>query len=192
MIENSHHIFVCSCSINCTSTLLYFNPRHDVLWFSFDFTDELDYLRDLLRCYGKQLNYIESVLVREAEWEEFTPARYMSKYLSRLGGLKSITVLLRDDEDDYDEGGDDDDDDDDEAKVRVQDVDDENDEGEPVVVEDKRELSSSHDCSKGLDTEVAKLQARADELKREYAELSRNQEGISKDFRCMDRCGTFY
>ncbi|KAH6704089.1 hypothetical protein BKA61DRAFT_450808, partial [Leptodontidium sp. MPI-SDFR-AT-0119] len=82
---------------NAKAGSFYFNPRHDVLWFSFDFTDELDYLRDLLRCYGEQLNDIESVLIEEAEWEELTPARYKSKYLSRLRGLKSITVLFRDD-----------------------------------------------------------------------------------------------
>ena len=180
---------------NAKAGSFYFNPYHDVLWFSFDFTDEPDYLRDLLRCYGEQLNYVESVLVREAEWEEFTPAWYMSKYLSRLGGLKSITVLFRDDEDDYSDGDDGDDGDDgvdDEDRDSVQDVNDENDEGELANVQDNRELNNRHDCSTGLDTEVTKLQARAEELKREYAKLSRNQDGTVKDFRCMDRCGRFY
>ncbi|KAH6725077.1 hypothetical protein BKA61DRAFT_688507 [Leptodontidium sp. MPI-SDFR-AT-0119] len=154
----------------------YFNPRHDVLWFSFDFTDESDYLRDLLRCYGEQLNDIESVLIEEAEWEGLTPARYKSKYLSRLRGLKSITVLFRDDDDDDDDND------------SVQDVDEENDGGEIANDEDNRELINRHDCSKELDTEVTNLQARADELKREYAKLSKNQDGIAKDFRCIDRC----
>ncbi|KAH9203410.1 hypothetical protein DL95DRAFT_152487 [Leptodontidium sp. 2 PMI_412] len=163
---------------NAKASSFYFNPRHDVLWFSFDFTDEPDYLRDLLRCYGEQLNDIESVLIEEAEWEELTPARYKSKYLSRLRGLKSITVLFRDDDDDDDDS--------------VQDVDEENDGGEIANDEDNRELINRHDCSKELDTEVTKLQARADELKREYAKLSKNQDGIAKDFRCMDRCGMFY
>jgi len=176
---------------NAKAGSFYFNRCHDVLWFSFDFTDEPDYLRDLLRCYGEQLNCIESALVREAESEEFTPAWYMSKYLSRLGGLKSIMVLFRDDEDDYSDG-DDDGDDDDEDRDSVQDVDDEHDEGELANVEDNRELNNRHDCSTGLDTEVTKLQARAEELKREYAKLSRNQDGTVKDFRCIDRYGTFY
>ncbi|CAD6446988.1 548c8ca1-dcab-4d66-83db-05603e4b4183 [Sclerotinia trifoliorum] len=146
---------------NAKAGSFYFNPRHDVLWFSFDFTDEPDYLRDLLRCYGKQLNDIESVLVEEAEWEELTPARYKSNYLSRLRGLKSITVLFRDDEDKDEDS--------------VQDVDEENDGGEIANDEDNMELNNRHDCSEGLDTEVRKLQARADELKGEYVNLSRNQ-----------------
>ncbi|KAL5330845.1 hypothetical protein ACEPPN_000370 [Leptodophora sp. 'Broadleaf-Isolate-01'] len=164
---------------NSKAGSFYFNPRHDVFWFSFDFAEEPDCRRDLLRFCNEQLSDIESVLVEEAEWEEITPARYNSKYLSSLSGLKVITVLfsLFDDEDDKDS---------------VQDNDEENEGGESASDEGNMELNNRHDGSRGLDTEVGKLQARADELKREYAELSRNREGTAKDFRCMDRSGTFY
>ncbi|CZT52253.1 uncharacterized protein RSE6_13542 [Rhynchosporium secalis] len=175
---------------NAKAGSFYFNPHHDVLWFSFDFTDEPSYLRDLLHCYGEQLNCIESVLVREAEWEEFTPRRYMSKYLSCLGGLKSIAVLFRDEEDDDSDG--DDGGDSDEDMDSVQDVDEENGGDEIAIDEDNMEFNNRHDCSRGIVTEGTKLEARADELKREYAKLSRIQDGIAKDFRCMDRYGTFY
>ncbi|KAH6719562.1 hypothetical protein BKA61DRAFT_653067 [Leptodontidium sp. MPI-SDFR-AT-0119] len=122
------------------------------------------------------LTIFEIYCVVMAKWEELTPARYKSKYLSRLRGLKSITVLFRDDDDD------------DEDNDSFQDVNEENDGGEIANDEDNRELNNRHDCSKELDTEVTKLQARADELKREYAKLSKNQDGVVKDFRCMDRC----
>jgi hypothetical protein len=39
----------------------YFNPYHDVLWLSLDFTDESEHLRDLVSCYGKQLGTIDKL-----------------------------------------------------------------------------------------------------------------------------------
>ncbi|KAL5325374.1 hypothetical protein ACEPPN_006499 [Leptodophora sp. 'Broadleaf-Isolate-01'] len=180
---------------NSKAGSFYFNPRHDVLWFSFGaaehdfryqdlifgshFTVKHRYRRNLLRFCNEQLSDIESVLVEEAEWEEITPARYNSKYLSSLSGLKIITVLfsLFEDEDDKDS---------------VQDNDEGNEGGESASDEGNMELNNRHGGSRGLDTEVGKLQARADELKREYSEFSRNREGTAKDLRCMDRSGTFY
>jgi|SRR6266487_2589117 len=46
----------------------YFNPRRDMLWLSFDFTDEPEHLRDLQRSYSEQLNTIETLLAEEIEW----------------------------------------------------------------------------------------------------------------------------
>ncbi|KAL5327990.1 hypothetical protein ACEPPN_005696 [Leptodophora sp. 'Broadleaf-Isolate-01'] len=186
---------------NSKAGSFYFNPRHDVLWFSFgavqhdygyqdlmclcnerfgsDFTVKPLYRRNLLRFCNEQLSDIERVLVKEAEWEEITPARYNSKYLSSLSGLKIITVLFS-----LFEDGDD--------KDSVQDNDEGNEGGESASDEGNMELNNRHGGSRGLDTEVGKLQARADGLKREYSEFSRNREGTAKDFRCMDRSGTFY
>lgn len=67
--------------------------------------------------------------------------------LSRLRGLKSITVLFRDDDDD----------DDNEDNNSVQDIDEENNGREIANDEDNRELNNRHDYSKELDTEVIKL-----------------------------------
>jgi hypothetical protein len=72
----------------------YFNPSRDVLWLSTDFTDVPEYLEQLTRHYGDQLNGIEALLVGESQWAETSPAEFTSMYLEPFGGLKAILHLL--------------------------------------------------------------------------------------------------
>ncbi|CZR65772.1 uncharacterized protein PAC_15672 [Phialocephala subalpina] len=154
----------------------YFNPHRDVLWLSFDCTDQPDYLRDLERCYGKQLNAIESLLVEELEWGETTPVGYSFDYLAPFKGLQTILILFGDNDKDA-------------SSDTKEDLDNENNDGE--CGEDNSE-DSDENSDQGSKIEAGGLYACADIVKAEYTEFLKDHEGIAKSIRCMDRSGTFY
>ena len=56
--------------------MVYFNPYHDVLWFSMSIADKPVHLRALERHYGGQLDAITTILVEEMEWFNKTLTEY--------------------------------------------------------------------------------------------------------------------
>jgi hypothetical protein len=177
----------------------YFNPYRDVMWLSIDFTDEPNYLRDLKRCYGTQLNAIGNLLVEESDWTECTPAGYYSWYLEPFGGLKSILLLSRDsiwdtDESDGEDGGQGienhiDGEDGYDSTEDAKDAD-----GNDVVEVEGFDSSEGGDESSDQESElvVRKRHLRANRLRTEYAEFSKHRHGPTASFQCIDRSGTFY
>jgi 2EXR family len=81
----------------------YFNPSRDILWFSIDFIDEDNNLRDLERYYEGQLDSFKTVLVEEEEWSNSTPVEYIETYLAPLRGIETIQLVYGDCEDDTDD-----------------------------------------------------------------------------------------
>jgi hypothetical protein len=157
-----------------TQGSFYFNPYRDVLWLSQDFTDRPEYFGDLERCYGEQLNAIETLLVEESEWNIHTPALYTSWHLGNFGGLKVILLLFEEADNDTD--------------------------GDDEEVEDTEYNEDAHGCGKGQaeggdprsDTETRQFHARADRLRAGYAELLEHRDGLAKKFQCVDRNLTLY
>ena len=154
----------------------YFNPYRDVLWLSFDFTDEPEYLRDLQHCYGEQLNAIETLLVEEIEWNNSTPAGYTFNYLVPFTGLKFILVLFSDNDEDTDED------------AVYEDAVDEDNGGESGGESGGDNIEDNNE----LESEARELLERADELRAEYTEFLKVCKQTAKTIRCMDRSGTFH
>ncbi len=75
------------------ASLFYVNPYCDVFWLSIDLTNEPECLQDLMRYHERELNTFITVFIEEHEWAENMPARYASKYLALLGGLKTILIV---------------------------------------------------------------------------------------------------
>jgi hypothetical protein len=153
---------------NSLAGWFYFNPCRDVLWFSFDFTDDLDgqtWLRDLESCYGEQLSTIETVFVEELEWN-VRPHRHSSRYLKPLSGLKTILLLL--------------------------DGDDEDDDNEEEGTEEGAAEEDEENDDPRTQNEDDELRERVDELRAEYADFLEHKDGTRPKVVCMDRTGTIY
>lgn len=155
----------------------YFDPCRDLLWLSFDFTDEPEHLRDLQRCYGEQLNIIQTLLVEEEEWTEHTPARYTSQFLMPFSGLETILVLLEDADKDNSEDN------------RGAIEDESGDSGNDV---DGNGGDNDEDSSQGPETEDGELLKRAKELKADYAKFLKDHQATARNIQCLDRSGTYY
>ena len=74
----------------------YINLYHNVPWLSIDLTNEPKCLQDLMRYHERELNTFTTVLVEEHEWAKNTAAGYILKYLTLLGGLKTILIVWGD------------------------------------------------------------------------------------------------
>lgn len=61
-----------------------------------DLTHEPECLHDLIRYHERELNTFITVLVKEYEWAENTPAGYASKHPAHLCGLQTILVVWGD------------------------------------------------------------------------------------------------
>jgi hypothetical protein len=164
----------------------YFNPSRDVLWLSTDFTDVPEYLEQLTRHYGDQLNGIEALLVGESQWAETSPAGFTSMYLEPFGGLKAILHLLWciDDEDSY------------EGTEEAEDAEDvvttDGKNGDDVGGLGSDEGNDESTCQES-GVNARKLHARADRLEAKYAEFLEHHVGAApKTFQCVDPSWTFY
>ena len=65
-----------------------------MVWFSSDFTDEPQYIRDIKHCYGQRPDSLEAALVQEWHWEEWKPTRFSARFLRPFVGLKTILHLM--------------------------------------------------------------------------------------------------
>ena len=81
----------------------YYHPQRDVIWFSVDVADDYPIHMPILERYHKtELDTFETVLVLSSEWpkspmEKRSEPRgmdYTMDYISHLGGLKTIQILL--------------------------------------------------------------------------------------------------
>ncbi|CAG8978003.1 hypothetical protein HYALB_00000672 [Hymenoscyphus albidus] len=78
----------------------YYHPRRDILLLTVDVADDYPmHMPVLQRYHGTELNYLETILVSDGAWpeteaEKRLQMRYALDYISHLGGLQTIQVLL--------------------------------------------------------------------------------------------------
>ena len=162
----------------------YYNPRADVLWLSADFTDEPQYLDDLVRCYGAQLDNIHILLAEESELEEYT--RWC---LKPFGGLRTILLLV--DSEDSDTDAYSNHDDSSEASVGAEAQAEDGDDADDADDARGQRAIGADDENRGRkpSTAAAELYARAKRLKGEHGEVL-GQLKPPQTLWCIDRDGT--
>jgi hypothetical protein len=167
-----------------TKGSFYFNPHTDVLWLSADFTDRPQYLDDLVRCYGPQLDNIHILLAEESELEEYT--RW---YLKPFGGLRTMLLLVDSEDSDTDEYSNPDDSSETSVGAEAQAADGD-DAGNADDASVQRAIGADgENRGRKPSTAAAELYARAKRLKGEHGEVL-GQLKPPQTFWCIDRDGT--
>jgi hypothetical protein len=77
----------------------YFSSYRDLLYLCFTYMEVRNYSEHLQENYGAQLSKFETVLVEDFIWEEATPTKYTTAFLTNFEGLRIIRILFT--ENDY-------------------------------------------------------------------------------------------